>query len=203
MRCLCTSRPKTTRWKVWSKRSARALRSIDASLGKNQLLQSGLKGRQHLCAVPCHNHYIAVTDPALAVDVNRRFDVEDHACFKYIRRFGMKAGSRSMTDGIEADPVAGLVRELFSQAALREHIARRTIDIRGRFARLDDRKSCCAGFEDGGVNFFLFAIWRAGDIGASDVRPKAVYCRVAMYHDQITRSQHALAAASVSRVGQR
>ena len=53
---------------------------------------------------------------ALAVEIDRRLDIENHARFEHVLRLRVQSGTGVGVDGNEADAVAGRVLELRSEA---------------------------------------------------------------------------------------
>ena len=118
--------------------------------------------------------------PAVALEVDRRLDVEDHAGLQHVVGRGVQAGAGGVVDRGEADAVAGAVGEgVVAEAVPADHVAgggSTSLPARGT----DGRERGGAGLEHRIVHPPGAIIRLAEHVGPGDVGPVAADVGVAV-----------------------
>jgi len=145
--------------------------------------------------------HVAVTDTAVAVEVESGLDVEDHTGGENIGGTLVQAWNAAGAHGRKTDAVTSAMLDIVRETAITHDARGGDINISGASTRTNGGESGLASGEDGFEDSLLSAIGRTERVRASDVGPQAIDIRIAMDHDQVGGLQLAVARAGIGSVG--
>src|ERR1041385_5140713 len=166
----------------------------------DQLLKVRLKRRQYFDTFTRQCDHIAVPQPTLAVDVDCRFNIEDHPSFQHIARLRVQPGRSVMVDSFKTNAVPQSMSELAVEAMGSHNVAGCRINLHGTHTGSNSREGCISRRKDRVIHCSLTFIGVANCERTGNVGPVSIQVGIAVNHSQVFSSEFARARKLVSGI---